>query len=535
MFFKKHNNILFFSIWRDKYIRRTISNNRLKNKVIPLGVGYLERNHEYFELLDRSSFNILLEIVLDNIELQSLIKSEYSSLIDSLNIDLCKAEHVKMWDQTVIFKLPFYLKRITLTTSLETRFDLKCLPNTLEYLSIALRKINVVGDLAPGTALKTLILHDCPANYLARLLMPTLEHLVLDSFQGELVLDTLPSNLKTLAVNHGRAPIGTPPDSLTDLRMNERPIEALVNITAPNKIYPNVVAKVDTPASFELVSQLKWLTHIIISNATVVGTNRIPSHIRKLVFNQYNLPLPLNLLPRGLVSLEMGMFNQTLVKKAFPAHLKTLILPHFNTPVEKGVFPVALESLSVAACLYPLDLPPQLKEITLTHLCVLPPNPPRTLKTLIVKGGRGGEIDIPKNSIPPFISTLILQGEIKVDSFHLPLPTIRAIHFQRTTSIRLSLPTELIPPSVTDLSIDNHICISPMIPNSVEKLLITEFSNRCNLPASLKRLDITASDFVYEPYVGHYIPINLTQVKENLRSSIKNPSCTIKINGIFYQ
>jgi len=534
MFFKRQNSILFFSIWRDKYIRRNISNVRLKDRVIPLGAGYLEKNHDYFQHLDRSSFNILLEIVLDNVELQDLIKSEYSSLIDSLRIDLGTKEQTNVWDQTLT--LPFYLKRITLTSSIATKFNLACLPNTIEYLSIDLGKIDVYGNLAAGTILKKLVLEYCPANYLMRLLMPSIEHLVLESYQGDLALDSLPARLKILELNYGSAPFGTPPDSLTDLIMKERPIETLVDIIAPNKIFPNVVAKISSAASFELLSQLKWLTNVIITNVTVVGTNRIPPHVRKLVFNQYDLPLPMNFLPKGLVSLEMGQFNQTLVKKSLPAHLKTLVLPNFNTPVtEKGIFPLTLESLSVASCQKTLDLPPQLKELTLTHLSVIPPNPPRTLRTLIIKGGRAGEIDIPKNSIPPFISTLILRGEIKLDSFHLPLPTIRVLHFQRTTSLRLSLPRELIPPSVTDLAIDNHIFIVPEISNSVEKLLINRFENYYSLPASLKRLDIIARPTVYHSFLGFYVPINMTKVKEQLSQSVKNPKCTIKINNIFYQ
>ncbi|KAF2078546.1 hypothetical protein CYY_000170 [Polysphondylium violaceum] len=189
-----------------------------------------------------------------------------------------------------------------------------------------------------------------------------------------------------------------------------------------------------------------------------------PKTLKYLYLSEcFNQPIKRNMLPKTLHSLYFGLkFNQPIQRDVLPRYLKVLSFgDEFKQKLSPGTIPNSVEQLSfgVNSILYPRSIPSSVRKLILKN--------PISTQTLI-------------ECVPNSVTELIIQEHknewtesVELEAKHLPQSlTILCIDHPKQTIYNI----DHLPPTVTSLSLCNHLFKSKIPPSIIDLQLNGNFN-----------------------------------------------------------
>ncbi|KAF2074420.1 hypothetical protein CYY_004276 [Polysphondylium violaceum] len=522
---------LFFTIWKNKFLRNKIRNEIWRDRVIDISVDYLKNN---LKQLDNISKHIRLDIYHKN-QVEQYINCKHKHLINEIRF---KIDHDRKVQEERDYQF----------VSLD--WNVFVFHHNLEKLSIDLNSTHVrlvdegVGIPAlPDTLVELNI--QVPDQYLNFL------NGLLNNLPKQLKKLTLPDNF--LLTKECRLP-----ESLTDLQYKAS-CNSAMKLVVPNACKVLKSAQITAVNDQEVLWALeqKWIGNLVIKG-TIVDPNLIPNRITNLTFDckdqtfkagslhndivsltlHHNIQLPKGMLPSKLKYLCLVDFNHRQIDEIpfpFPSSLQELVLPKYTTTLKPNVLPNGLKVLDMHAYNNSFQaghLPNSLQHLLLNSFreTVRPNVLPNGLKTF-----RAFDPDMERNCLPqsltslqlpcyrgkfdkvgclsnlkelrvhqvdPSIATLIPNNakEFKL-TFTTPQPianlsnksiqklelvclAMKLINLKKIIDRSLQLPLSLQSLKLTDIEVN----VANVIPNGCVYLSTNRPINSVNLPSSLKSI-----------------------------------------------
>jgi len=522
-----NNNKLFYLIWRDKFLRKSITSNKFNNKTIRLHKSYLDENYQHLLLLDTDNYDIFLQYVVQKDSIDSLdefINHPHRNVINSINIyftdirvlqDSC----INSIDTLTQFQVVFQRGPI----------DLKIVPSSVTDLSLCYKGDWTFyrGPFPP--ALKKLDLQklECEFDGPSVGEFPnSLTSLSVGNY-NLLLPEQLPCSLVSLNLSWVLAPRGSKvnvPESVTDLTFFKEAFEWPVFNVAPNRVYDGATIQVNTREDIELLNtSYPWVTNVVvygvhlvqylpkqIKNIEIVGNEDDPNahmesfssfkQLTYLKWKMYDSPA-IGLIPNTLKVLHLVTFDQMIMPGVLPESLTELYLSSFRQPITSaGVIPSRVEKLvmkdisRISAGVFPNSI----KEMTIyPEKLIVPKNVLpnslvkfiahfRTLPTIYIPAPFGQNIYLPSSitELSLILTPMSFVGNQYLKANTLP-PNVRYLDL-----IYILLDTDMIPDSCTVLSTNSPNLDQIDLPPSVTELYITDIENIDYIPPNIKLLQL---------------------------------------------
>ncbi|KAN0033493.1 hypothetical protein ACTA71_007180 [Dictyostelium dimigraforme] len=538
------NNQIFFSIWRNIFLRNEILFHlRLFNKHInsQISLSYKEikdyRFHSYLDKIqllgDCDEINEPLPGGITEIKFMTLLKlSKFKNIIPTSTHTIIFDDFYNSPLDDSIGILPSSITSITFGFSFDQKIPMHFLPDNLQTL-IFIGQYNQIleEDVLPST------ITSIQFGY---------------SFNQSLNGNWLPRNIKALKFGEEFSqPVedinNFLPKSLTSLILPFKYNSSPVDFKMDGSLL-EVASTTTTTTTTSSSSNNQNLEYLFKSKNNILTTDSIPNYITKLQFdNFFDQIIKPNLIPNSVISIKFGtIFNSSIETNSLPSNLnsiifggncfnqkfdfsdleklETIIFKHygFNIPLETCKLPPNLTSLAFDRCFnrpipvgyflkFPLKslafggydwpikdqtLPSTLTSLNLgvsSHLGSFINSLPQ-LETFVLGSRFNGKLEI--GQLPNSIKTLSLPGYNKtIDKDVLPSNLI-SITFGNLYNQPFENNT--LPSSLTFLDLGKHFNQKfniGTLPNSITFLSLASYSYQHHfpvgsLPLSLKELRI---------------------------------------------
>ncbi|KAF2077604.1 hypothetical protein CYY_001067 [Polysphondylium violaceum] len=489
---------LFFTIWRDRYIRNLIRNYKFSNQTIRVGLGYLDRNHQYLSLLDTVHYDIYIEFYChENHVLLEYFKHPFSSLYNSVVVCLQYTIDDILNDGGGRFHKTVKKFEIEYPANLGALVNLSYIPAGVTDLSVNCNNQHTDAEYActlpphlKKLSLSGIVFRNQRDDQ--RMGLPdSLEYLFVSC--GDLKLPKIfPSSLNTLHLLHNRLHESMPfieiPESVSNVKAHGS-VDSFSKYKVPfGKVYKDCIISIDSTEELGQLHLFPWVSEVNLSGfsktkpvfdqtrhlhvkkihfQSCCSLESLPPLLESLKIYYYNRPTPIGCLPNTLSVLELAVYNKPIPIGLLPQSLTSLRLFAFNYPLTRGALPSGITDLNL------MSFNHQLEPYTL----------PKCLKKLNING-YGKFID-QVNIIPNGLVTLSLNDLTSVSPGTLP------------SSIT----------QVTLCNIDFLVNHKEILPESLQKLVASfkvsdaqqHFANQTNklmeLPSSITNLSLSAISF----------------------------------------
>ncbi|KAF2075535.1 hypothetical protein CYY_003176 [Polysphondylium violaceum] len=398
---------LFYSIWRNNFIRYLIRTRVCQDLVIDVDLQYLNDNGQYLSLLTlqsqrTSSSNIFIKLEIRNTnEFMQYINHTHRYLINYLvishKIDMSSLNQTKDSNNNNNQKQ----KRSNSNNSNGiSRIDFHLIPEGVERLRLTVAKETTGCGALPESVTQLEVYRvgwdRIKSDFINKVLLPNLPpQLVSLTLDDGFKIQTaqpcvIPSNMrrfKHMSTYDSFACLVPPPnkvlgDSVLEIRCyealewlagNKSIVNVLYNINAKLKQLPahvcgleikrqDIKMEMDTlPPS---ILSLRCYSNHLFTNPFVLGR----SNLKHLSLQQYHDKLERGILPNTLESLEINFYNMPLDPGVFSSSLKSLSLETFDQDLCLGVLPQSLINLRLFRFNKPLRssvLPNRLENLNL--------------------------------------------------------------------------------------------------------------------------------------------------------------------------
>jgi len=368
------NDRVFYSIWRNCYLRSCIRNRVCRDLVINIkSLKELQENNQYLSLFteqDKRDNNIIVRLIIqDSNELNRYSSSDYRHLVNDVRLN-----SMDVLDLNKIY-------RGVLVLSCRFNDTTRCIGTLHEGLV----KLIVYGrgyDSFSNTALDDLV-SNLPTS-LRQLSLPTdysINNRIVElpSTLEELDYSTNARKLKNIVIGPSNklCKCYVYVESMDDLQvvqsktwvsqisMIRLPIERITCGLIPSHIKELIITHDDEMEPGALPQSLVSLSYTSKSQIT---KELMPQHLKKLYLDTYKVQLKVGLLPSTLEFLYITSYNHPLLPDTLPTGLTYLDLQSFNQQLTLGALPQSLTVLSLPVFkheLKPFVLPPRLKKLSL--------------------------------------------------------------------------------------------------------------------------------------------------------------------------
>ncbi|KAF2077089.1 hypothetical protein CYY_001598 [Polysphondylium violaceum] len=540
------SNQLFFTAFRDGYLRSLITDQVIGGGLISITLSYLNINHKHLYLLDRDTTLVRLNINQLS-QLDEYLDHPHRELINSLYIEIEDPSKI----QARVF--PSSVREIKLCCTKDEsesqgELDVAFIPSSVSKIDL----FNVHGSIK-GCFSDSVTEITIGSTY-------TKQSDLVDS-----ILANLPSKLEALTLFENYPIQGTCPLPETCTRLFYTGSVILLSKFQPSgKEFQHFgFGMVQTYEEFSILSGNSWIKDIGIKSLNVpLSVSCIPSSIRSIDFqDEYNLPLvpgifpeslqdlvletdqplgpgvlpmklsqlvlstimpiAMNVLPPNLTILSLNGFNEPLSPNVLPSSLVDLHCNSYKHPLEVGVLPSGLKTLGLSRYDSPLSpnvLPCSLKELNLfSFQQSLGPNiiPSSTTKLTLNSFNQPLVKDaLPKSLIElnlpnfnkPLDSSDVLPSTLEIlrlDSYSKPFPTpVSALESLKELNIAsLNKSTlALIPGNIKNLSLGYKTCDDGLsLPSTLTVLNLVSRGIKTKIgkgfiPSSVKSLRMFSSN-----------------------------------------
>jgi len=472
---------LFYTIWRDIYLRKYVRNQIFRNKTKVATLEYLYFNHQYLALLsddDKRTFNINVYLYINVSEID-----EYIEYKNKYNINIIDILHCEDW---ISFDhLPIQGLRKLIFVIDDSFRDSGCkLPDSIEELVLAYSEDSEYND------------------------------------QFDRILDSLPRNLKILSLptDFKFTKQCVLPETLQDLDYNSNR-DSLCHLVVPqddvarNRVFEKCIMEAESIRDLEWLKDKTWIRkcHIVGEQSITVPKNVISSHIRELLVYNRNVVFEQEAIP---ASLEFVYFctEMMVTQGMLPNGLKIFYHQSFKQPLEPGLIPDSIETLLLNYYNHPLSpnaLPKHLKvfEAPLFNQELSHQSLPTSLNVLSLRAFTGSfssvgpldhlrtvKIQILNQSISTLLSNvkdIYLQFESIGSGVTLLNTVIEKLKINSTSRSPLSLPINFFPASLKHLDISNiQIKSHGIINDGCVSVISNQEINHSFIPSSVTNITI---------------------------------------------
>ncbi|KAF2075435.1 hypothetical protein CYY_003264 [Polysphondylium violaceum] len=434
----------FHQIWKNKFLRKKISTFVLSHHgggPIQITLDYLEK---YYHLLANDIIDFYLYLREEDLKKFIQTKQENIYLFSKVK-GICFSGYwrakIPLPEDLLQGELPF--KSVTFGPSFHGIYQAGFIPNGVE--SVFLKNeypLDIVENFFPETITEVVADHSIAAGEIVVGALPeSLTRLEIgEGYEGDINQGMIPQNLKILDLGasiFNDLPSDAIPDSLTQL--------GFCGICEEDYSFP---------------PNLKSLTTRSLNFPLTINT--FSNTLTSLDFHEilFEEPLSKGVLPKSLISLNLGNYDLYLSPGVFPESLKTLYLGAFCDPITPGLLPPSLTTLDLGKSDYEV------------HLDLLPPS-------------------LTYLAFPAIYTQQVMVGAIPHG--------VKTLYFNHSLD-RPDLGT--IPNSVTKLVFKDNFqspLIPGIIPNSVQELKFkcsyyTEPLKAGVFPNSVKRLTLLLED-----------------------------------------
>jgi len=386
-------DIVFYSVWRNWYIKREIRNIICRDLVIEvLSIKELHNNHQYLSLFtdrDKLDNNIYIRYTItDEKEFNQYISSDYKHLVNHIafynpvfglncknlpsqtihKLSCCLGTHTRISnndnDDDIDWTLPQSLIKLEVSLWLRNesirnkKFDvdvLSNLPSSLRYLVLPRNYMFSSRVELPGT------LEDIEYTLSRKDSIHSLSYLVVPVNKTYDNITVRVTSLEDLVYMHTVHWVTNLIINTYDLAINDIKQYVPTHIKQLHLTYDRPLLKDTLPQSLTkltLVSRVEINRLVLADQITYLNLNlysrsfdqpiqkgMLPSMLKVLSIPNYNMALLPDTLPHCLKKLILKSFNQRLDEGVLPHSLQHLRLPSFNRPLKENVLPPYLKSL----------------------------------------------------------------------------------------------------------------------------------------------------------------------------------------------
>jgi len=495
------NDKLFYSIWRNSYLRSCIRNRVCQYLVIEYrDIEHLHGDRQYLSLFsnrDKKEYGIFIKLIIRNIDKFNEYNSSKSrELVNDL-----------VYNDTNFpdYEIP------------QCGLDCSLIAHGVERFSCYFDELTECIGRLPDTVTELDVM---PNNFHNNFTNTALDDL----------LANLPSSLHTLSLPSSyevSADSIELPQSLVNLCYKTNNVKNLRKLILPSNLFfqGNEVI-VDTVDDLQWLHNQPWINSMTLNDLqdVVMGVGMIPQHINELEISN-NHPMEEGVLPQGLWSLKyrssVPITHLSLPKKLtfiyfdsvgiqfekdmLPPTLETLLISDYYLPLLPGVLPHGLIKLNINTFNQQLDvdvLPQSLGSLSLLNFNqeLKPFVLPHRLRYLTLNQYTG---TIVQNALPNQLVQLIFPQY--TGSFqHVPqLPQLYQLNILRLDSSVSRVISNCNIIKITFVSIDPAFDIQDSL---IERLELNYIPNRIPLSSKwvpkqvkilhLSHLDVTSKDLI---------------------------------------
>ncbi|KAF2075717.1 hypothetical protein CYY_002960 [Polysphondylium violaceum] len=442
---------LFFAVWRDRYVRKIITNQRVKNSIIRLSASYLDENFSFLSLLDTKCYNIIIQYVTETNDMASLeeyLNHPHRELVNSINI-LCSDSKDLLRYQDLFGGIDTLLQFQVVFDG--GPFELKILPPSVTDLTLRYRGEWTFYRGTFPLGLKKLELQRLECEFdgpSVGVLPDSISDLTVRNYTLKLP-ERLPLSLVRLDLSWVRVPEGhivNIPETLEDLVLEENMRKFSSYKIPKGKVFKDMsfrlydkeqcdqlalnpcVRKVNIQAPTLIPYVPQSINSIYLSsgsdqeNQQIIDNNKdrcaFSENLTSLKWRTLDSPFGHGFFPNSLKVLNLGMFNQPLTPGLLPASLIELKLGSYDQPITSvGVIPRGVQKLTIRDL---SKVSPKVLPNSLTHVEISP-----------------YDLIVPKDVLPA--SVTVFQAVFQnLPTIYLPAPLGQNIY---------------LPPSITDLDL----------------------------------------------------------------------------------
>ncbi|KAF2073303.1 hypothetical protein CYY_005380 [Polysphondylium violaceum] len=320
---------LFYSIWRNSYIRSKIRNSTLVNRYLRVSLQYLSDNHH---ILSALSYNDKLE-------------NDIAVILHIYNRETF-IQYLNHTYRHLVNKL-FFAPLVTQQTENNT-LDFSCIPDSVDYLSFYVdRDTTILANVGTPSLTELRIYPVLHENFtcqgldrMIEALPPSVKRLTLpEEYQIQEKGVTLPSTLSELVY-------WTDCQGLARIRSSNVNIfkHCHVNISSDQELQ-GFSKNLSTIGSLGIESEDTITLRPRMLPSHLIQQNVFPPSLRNLSLVEYDHPFDCGVLPEGLTSLSVLEAHNEFQIGSLPKSLKDLILTDYPHPFHRGVLPEGLEKL----------------------------------------------------------------------------------------------------------------------------------------------------------------------------------------------
>ncbi|KAF2078465.1 hypothetical protein CYY_000215 [Polysphondylium violaceum] len=335
---------LFYTVYRNKYLRNLIRDNKYRGLVKEITLDQLENDHQFIASLVDSyntdnkfndnntrNNNIIFKLIIFNYhQFDRFINGPHRHLINSIRINeklsAFGVDRELSWEEAI-------------------EFDLGMIPQGIQRLDITVdESVRGTGQLPDSiTELKvnqSITYRQNEVNFF--------DHLFAN----------LPPNLAKLALPYELKLIQRKvvlPPSLIDLDIKAGS-EILNNFVVQglDRQFKSTIMKIDSAEDLEILENLGWINKIILGSRLGGKKVVVPHHVQHITNPYSSQPFKSITFPPNLKSLHWPKVDMVIEKGLFPDCLKSLNINLYDHPIEPAVLPNGLESLYIQ-CKSPLE------------------------------------------------------------------------------------------------------------------------------------------------------------------------------------
>ncbi|KAF2077900.1 hypothetical protein CYY_000778 [Polysphondylium violaceum] len=382
---------VFYSVFRNIYIKRRIRNCRFRDSVLRVTLDYLNSNNNHVYLSrfvnsDKVDNNIRIKVVIQNTkQFRQYLRSPHREIIDdlciesyvsttppppSLNGEIEEEEKEKEKEEEIEQEQEQESEEMFQHEDQELNpmsYDLDLFHHGLRRLELAYqRNVTHWSGALPSTLLELEITHPGYRQFKSEFI----DHLV----------SHLPPNLTrlTLPPMYNISVECRAPESLIDLDYISQVNTLCHFVLPPNRVYQNLTLRASNRQHCE------WLAaHPLITSVFMYGPdfepNIIPNHILSITMGSQrssdNLILhkKCGIFHNALQTLDINSSCESILGiGVLPPNLTFLHLFHYNQPLQAGVLPQGLKTLVLSSfdnTIEPQSVPSSLTRLELRSYC----------------------------------------------------------------------------------------------------------------------------------------------------------------------
>ncbi|KAF2070544.1 hypothetical protein CYY_008134 [Polysphondylium violaceum] len=506
-------NTLFKIVWNNIFIRNKIKNFILDGLTINVSIPYLNKYYKFLQNLDYRNHNINVCVILETFEkldINDFLNCDHRELVTKIefnNYKEIKSTFIPHWIKFVSINNFKYKNNNSNSSNSDNSIVIEKITEGVEILQFRGYTPCLTISILP-TTLKHLyssqygvgidisccdILNSCKSVSIKQLLAPLPENIFTNT-AGNSCLEKLDLLKYTFEIQPQLIPL-----SITDLSLNQVHLNVLPGLHLPNikRFYVKIFN-----SQLNQIKDFNFITELDIEGSVELMTSGcIPNSVKKLTLISFNQPLLINVLPLGLLYLDMGnKFNSTIETGSLPSTITFLKIPSFNQQLENGVLPSNLIYLDISKyqqTIKPSILPSSIETLLFNHSNHIPieiGSIPSSVKFLTLAWNL--KTSVGPGVIPDSVIDLTLFCFVD-DSFYIPSSVI-SLNLAFIPNQLYQAPNIKIPSSVTRLIIDRPLTTfkSNLIPNSVKSLSLMNQNQpllKGNISPFVKSLHIEGS------------------------------------------